>query len=1194
MRITALAVDAFGVWNDLRIERVSPGLNVFYGANEAGKTTLMQFVRTVLYGFSRERRARYLPPLAGHPAGGALFIEDRGDALILKRGHANHDGERAETFAVLGADGLPRAADRLSRLLKEIDEPVFNNVFALGLRDLQELGTLSDTRASELLFRIAAGLDRVSLFEVLGELDNSRNRLLAADDRPSEIVHLLGQKERLKGELHDLSPLAGQYGDVVAEQTELDESIGKLERDKQAFNVELSRYETAERLIDPWQKRARLDAQLRPLESLPALPADALARLDKLSAARQKWQARLSQLRPQRRELESRLARLHVNEPFWREAAKVDAFCDQREWIAELERQKDEVAASIDELNGQIKGHWQRLGLTGTPATATDKNFLTPLKQAARERAERRMALKAAEEKARQAREAAAALDQQVVGGLAGRDGQSLSAELERAGNLVTQLRRRLQLDERAEQVARHAKELEEDRHDYLDRELMPAWIIGGLCVVFAIGVALLLAGAFMPFAGTVGLWLAGGGLLGTAGAGAAKYMLEHHNQTQLEQCERQMKLCRSQIKQNDEERADLDRQLPAGGGPITQRLQTAEKELAAIEELVPLDTRRQSFVRDLETTGKSLEQARADYAAADALWHEALSRAGLPTNLPPKQLRWLSRSHRKLRDLEERLAGRQQEHSLRDRAVRQFRERLTPLLEVSGVGVRPRSVSDHLGALGEALAKERETADQRDQLQAENAKLRRTIGKLVRLLKRNEARHRRLLERCGVETEADLRSLAEQHALRDGLCSQRSAVQEHILLVLGERFGETEMAALLNSADAVERFAARLAGLAGQIAQIDGQIKKLAERRGELNERRKTLVADRRLANKQLELGVVQERLRRAIERWQVLGVTHTILEKLRRAYEKERQPETLRQASIYFERLTGGRYSRVWTPLGEPVLRVDDGQGHALPVDVLSRGTREQLFLALRLALLKSYAARGIELPLVMDDLLVNFDADRALASARLLCEFAGQGHQILVFTCHDHIRRMFHSLGVAVQVLPRGAAPPEIGPRAAAVEPPPEIVVEIEEEEPAPIEVDEEPEPQRKTRRIDRPAKPARRPPRKAPVQTVVATPEPQPQPARVIGWRNGWDAQEFSGEFTERPVVGGGPAIEALASGQIRSGYWLDRVTRPAAPIAYEVVEGRVIEARGTSPSSSASDEETEQPEPADAASDTEAA
>ena len=55
MKITALDIDRFGIWQGLSVSSLSDQVNVFYGPNEAGKTTIMQFIRAILYGFGDEK-----------------------------------------------------------------------------------------------------------------------------------------------------------------------------------------------------------------------------------------------------------------------------------------------------------------------------------------------------------------------------------------------------------------------------------------------------------------------------------------------------------------------------------------------------------------------------------------------------------------------------------------------------------------------------------------------------------------------------------------------------------------------------------------------------------------------------------------------------------------------------------------------------------------------------------------------------------------------------------------------------------------------------------------------------------------------------------------------------------------------------------------------------------------------------------
>jgi hypothetical protein len=286
------------------------------------------------------------------------------------------------------------------------------------------------------------------------------------------------------------------------------------------------------------------------------------------------------------------------------------------------------------------------------------------------------------------------------------------------------------------------------------------------------------------------------------------------------------------------------------------------------------------------------------------------------------------------------------------------------------------------------------------------------------------------------------------------------------------------------------------------------------------------------------LQLGVIEQRLAEAIERWQVLAVTLRLLQQIKEEFERKGQPETLLEASDYLARLTGGRYRRVWTPLGENTLRVDDANGESLEIEVLSRGTREQLFLALRLALVGFYARRGTAMPLVLDDVLVNFDDGRSGRAAEVLRDFGAAGHQLLVFTCHERLAEVFESLGAAVRRLPRNTEPGQIvGPNVDRPAMPEEIAPPPQparRRRPKPAKAEPEQERELSTEVAPNgetnghshpPAKPAVESPPTAPVEL---TPQPTRQrradpPHRIASartLRRRWSAEEFDGELEDR--------------------------------------------------------------------------
>ena len=99
MKISDLKIDGFGVWRDLSLRGLSSELTVFYGPNEAGKSTLMQFMRSVLYGVSPARREKYLPPVVGGRPGGWLQVIGDDGALTVRGGwgyavdHAVREGD---------------------------------------------------------------------------------------------------------------------------------------------------------------------------------------------------------------------------------------------------------------------------------------------------------------------------------------------------------------------------------------------------------------------------------------------------------------------------------------------------------------------------------------------------------------------------------------------------------------------------------------------------------------------------------------------------------------------------------------------------------------------------------------------------------------------------------------------------------------------------------------------------------------------------------------------------------------------------------------------------------------------------------------------------------------------------------------------------------------------------------------------
>ncbi len=180
------------------------------------------------------------------------------------------------------------------------------------------------------------------------------------------------------------------------------------------------------------------------------------------------------------------------------------------------------------------------------------------------------------------------------------------------------------------------------------------------------------------------------------------------------------------------------------------------------------------------------------------------------------------------------------------------------------------------------------------------------------------------------------------------------------------------------------------------QAALAKRQVEEL-ERKHQANELAQKLESDR-------------AELRDAVDRWAPLVLAETMLTEAIARFEGENQPAMLRDVGQFFSKLTQRRYTGLRRKLDDQgTLVLAEANGKDKEPHQLSTGTREQLYLAIRLAYARHYCRENEPLPLVMDDVLVNCDDQRSEAALDMLIELA-KDIQLIFLTCHqDTIRRI-----------------------------------------------------------------------------------------------------------------------------------------------------------------------------------------
>ncbi|MSR35226.1 MAG: hypothetical protein EXR95_01105 [Gemmatimonadetes bacterium] len=204
------------------------------------------------------------------------------------------------------------------------------------------------------------------------------------------------------------------------------------------------------------------------------------------------------------------------------------------------------------------------------------------------------------------------------------------------------------------------------------------------------------------------------------------------------------------------------------------------------------------------------------------------------------------------------------------------------------------------------------------------------------------------------------------------------------------------------------------------RLPEMARRVEALARTEASLEQEIHHLAAGETLDRIDGEVEVLQEDMRRLEHDRDRRHVLARLVREADRRFREEHQPELVRRAGEHLDAITGGRYTRVLLAdgTGELAFRVrSDDAPQPLPVEApLSTGTREQVYLALRLAAVDQLDRDGERLPLFLDETLVNWDPQRLDRGLGLLGRIA-RARQVFVFTCHPEAAERLRAQGALV---------------------------------------------------------------------------------------------------------------------------------------------------------------------------------
>ncbi len=260
----------------------------------------------------------------------------------------------------------------------------------------------------------------------------------------------------------------------------------------------------------------------------------------------------------------------------------------------------------------------------------------------------------------------------------------------------------------------------------------------------------------------------------------------------------------------------------------------------------------------------------------------------------------------------------------------------------------------------------------------------------------------------------------------RDGLWHIAASTDEEMFLEAGKlaekrEDAEKQVGRLLPQIDLLEQRLTSLSlaehyeadGYDGKLKQELTVVQNCLAQEKELTER----IAKHRMEIANLEEGstygdlmheweMKKAQVREQVKKWAAYAAAKTVLTKTKQYYHEVHLPRILQKSEEYFVYLTGGRYSKIFSPSESEPFIVERNDGMRFYSHELSQATAEQLYLSLRFALAKTFEH---DYPFIIDDSFVHFDAVRTNRTIELIKEIA-KDRQVIFFTCHAHLLAYF----------------------------------------------------------------------------------------------------------------------------------------------------------------------------------------
>ncbi|MEH7072438.1 AAA family ATPase [Neobacillus drentensis] len=1000
MKILELHIYGYGQLENIEITNLHD-FQVFYGENEAGKSTIMAFIHGIIFGFPTKQQTaelRYEPKHSTKYGGKIkIFHENYGGAVIERV-----KGKAAGDVKVFMDNGKMGGEELLKELTANFDKSLFQSIFSFNLQGLQNIHQMKSEEIGKFLFSAGTlGTERLSQTEAILQKE------LDTRFKPSGKKPLLNEKLQALHEINKDLKIAEaknrDYTILVEKKENLEQEMNEINGSIQAIRKKienLNEWKRIEFIVkeEKWTKK-----ELRELGEVE-FPVRGIERIENLNQLIHPFNAEIHSLAERIDQLKEEAAGIQPDETFLKNEPALLALLEQVPLYDQLMQDKLQCETKLLALEEDLSITREKLHLNVDEEEIFSINTNIYMKNQVEAVSRKNQKLKEVKEE----------LDHQY------QEEKCILEELEKEVQLaVKQLltkEERLSLEEKVKigndkqsieveirnlrdkiEFYQQVNERDKETADRQGKQRKIQFLLFGMVLVAVTLFGSFLQQWFLAALGILGCVLVG--IFMTRGTKVQKGIEVDQTINSLRE---------------KEER-------------LNQKLQSTKyMEISTLEEQLLSDNQRREEHRSLNLKIKHQQSHFDKVIAKLEQWEleaaqnkEKLTSISRELKLPDYIAEsYLLEAFKLMEQSKSISREKKQLHSKLQHIVQQQEKIVQGLKSFSHLYLNEKGLDLYNEAylLRNKLKEEHSKQIVSQERQSKLSDLEADLRQKTQAFKQLQSEYDKLISSAKVLTEQQFYELGAKAARKEQLIEKMESLQSQLqysILSEGERDHFLE----------VHQSEELLVECNQHVLLLEGKLKKLQENHASIKYEIQVLEEGGVYSDILHHYKQKKFELEEAAKEWTVYRLAQDILSATIEKYKNIHLPRMISKAEEYLSFLTDGNYQRIHLQTSGSGFLIERNDYTIFEANELSQATTEQLYVAIRLAFAVT-VYENYQFPIIIDDSFVNFDAKRTEKVLKLLKRM--DRNQLLFFTCHKHLLSFFERENVlylakgAVQII------------------------------------------------------------------------------------------------------------------------------------------------------------------------------